>query len=54
MDGEPLTAIDRNVWGVSFADGDLFFATVASGGRTWLMEGDLEARTMTSVATDAE
>lgn len=54
VDGEPLTTIDRNVWGVTFAGGDRFFATVASGGTTWLMEGDLEARTMASVATDAE
>lgn len=54
VDGEPLTAIDRNVWGVTFAGGDRFFATVASGGRTWLMEGNLEARTMTSVVTEAE
>ncbi|GAA1665038.1 TolB-like translocation protein; signal peptide [Citricoccus zhacaiensis] len=54
VDGEPLTAIDRNVWGVSFAGGDRFFATVASGGTTWLMEGDLAARTMASVATEAE
>ncbi|WP_236557781.1 hypothetical protein [Citricoccus sp. K5] len=54
VDGEPLTAIDRNVWGVTFAGGDSFFATVASGGTTWLMEGDLAARTMTSVATEAE
>ena len=54
VDGEPLTAIDRNVWGVTFAGGDRFFATVASGGRTWLREGSLGARTMTSVVTEAE
>ncbi|XKH55680.1 hypothetical protein LG293_10540 [Citricoccus nitrophenolicus] len=54
VDGKPLVAIDRNVWGVTFAGGNRFYATVASGGTTWLMEGDLEKRIMTSVATNAE
>lgn len=54
VDGAPMTAVDRNVWGVSFAGGDRFYATVASSGRSWLMEGDLGARTLTSVAAEAE
>lgn len=54
VDGQPLVAVDRNVWGVSFAGGDRFYATVASGGTTWLMEGYLEARTLEAVATGAE
>lgn len=54
VNGTPMTAVDRNVWGVTFAGGDRFYATVASGGTTWLMEGDLESRTMDSVATEAE
>lgn len=54
VDGKPLVAIDRNVWGVTFAGGNRFYATVASGGTTWLVEGDLEKRTMASLATNAE
>jgi len=54
IDGRPLRAVDRNVWGVTFAGGDRFYATVASGDRTWLVEGDLAARTLTSVQAGAE
>jgi hypothetical protein len=54
VEGQPLVAVDRNVWGVTFAGGDRFYATVASGGRTWLVEGDLAARSLTSVVQDAE
>lgn len=53
--GQPLTAKDRNVWGVTFAkDGDGFYATVASGAQTWLMHGSLNDRTMTAIAENAE
>ena len=55
MDGRPLEAIDRNYWGVTFADDDdTFYATVASGGKTWLVKGSVAKQTMTSVRTDAE
>ncbi|MEU3848042.1 hypothetical protein AB0E44_13780 [Micrococcus terreus] len=54
VDGAPLTAVDRNVWGVSFAGEDRFYATVASGGQSWLAEGDLAERTLTAVAPHAE
>ena len=53
--GRELTATDRNVWGVTFAnDGDTFYATVASGGSTWLMRGSLSARTLDALAENAE
>jgi hypothetical protein len=46
-DGRPFAAIDFNFWGVSFArDGRRFYATLGTGGRTWLVEGDLAAREM--------
>jgi hypothetical protein len=47
-----VTALDRNFWGVTFAaDGDTFYATLATGGRTYLIKGsirDRQARTLRS------
>ncbi|WP_193608097.1 hypothetical protein [Nocardioides lijunqiniae] len=54
LDGERVTPRDRNVWGVTFADDDTFYATVGTGGRTYLVEGSLDARTLTSVADHVE
>lgn len=55
VDGEPLTATDRNFWGVTFSrDGNTFYATAASGGRTWLVRGDLSARTLSAIRENAE
>ncbi|MGW5849158.1 TolB family protein [Streptomyces sp. NPDC055254] len=40
-----LRAADHNVWGVTFAgDDNRFYATLATGGGTHLVEGDLRAR----------
>ncbi len=53
--GERLTAADRNLWGVTFAtDDSTFYATAASGGRTWLVRGNLADRTLTAIADNAE
>jgi hypothetical protein len=39
-----VTAVDVNFWGVTFArDSDRFFATLATGGRTYLVEGSVAA-----------
>ena len=54
VDGQELTAIDRNVWGVTFVNEDDFYATAASGGKTWLMRGSIADRSMTSVLENAE
>lgn len=56
VDGEPFTAADRNIWGVTFVDDDAFYATAASqsAGKTWLVEGSLQDRTLTSVRESAE
>ncbi|HWP29840.1 MAG TPA: hypothetical protein VFB73_07375 [Chloroflexota bacterium] len=44
-DGAVFQAVDFNFWGVTFTpDGDRFYATLASGGKTYLVEGDLAAR----------
>ncbi|WP_456823152.1 hypothetical protein [Cellulomonas sp. P5_E12] len=54
--GQPFTAADRNIWGVTFVDDDIFYATAASqsAGQTWLVRGSLSDRTLTSVHDDAE
>jgi hypothetical protein len=55
VDGRPLRSVDRNFWGVTFAnDGDTFYATAASGSTTWLMRGSLKGKSMHSLRTDAE
>jgi Tol biopolymer transport system component len=53
--GKPVTNPDRNFWGVSFsADPEIFYATAASSGQTWLVKGDLAARTLVAVRGNAE
>lgn len=54
LDGKRVKPTDRNVWGVTFVDDRRFYATVGTGGETWLVEGDLDARTLTSVVRGAE
>jgi dipeptidyl aminopeptidase/acylaminoacyl peptidase len=55
IDGEQVTAADRNFWGVTFtADDEVFYATAATGGQTWLVRGDLAARTLTAVHPNVE
>lgn len=40
-----ITAVDVNFWGITFArDGDTFYATVATGGKTYLIKGSIRAR----------
>jgi hypothetical protein len=54
VDGKALTAVDRNFWGVTFADDHTFYATAASGGNTWLVRGDIDRKTMTAIHRTAE
>jgi hypothetical protein len=54
VDGEVNDAPDRNIWGVTFADDNTFYATAATGGKTWLVRGDVAARTLTSIRSDVE
>ncbi len=53
-DGRQITATDRNLWGVTFADDDRFYATAASGHETWLVQGSLSSRTLTTIRQDVE
>lgn len=53
--GTAVTAADRNIWGVTFTDdSNLFYATAASGGRTWLVQGDRAARTLVAIRDGVE
>ena len=55
VNGEQVTSADRNIWGVTFTDDDrYFYATAASGGSIWLVRGDLDRKTLTSVYENAE
>lgn len=55
VEGAPLTASDVNYWGLTVASDDrTFYATLASGGFTWLVKGDLGTRSVTSLRRDAE
>ena len=54
-DGKPFRAVDFNFWGVTFTrDAQRFYATLGTGGRILLVEGDVAARTMRVIAEDIE
>ncbi|MFJ3308477.1 TolB family protein [Streptomyces sp. NPDC086549] len=53
-DGRTYRAADINIWGVTFADDTHFYATLATGGRTYLVRGDVAARTLTTVHRNVE
>jgi WD40 repeat protein len=43
--GRQVTAVDVNFWGVTFArDSDRFYATLATGGKTYLIRGSVRER----------
>src|SRR5262249_8496025 len=55
--GQPVHPAGLNVWGGTVGPGprpNMFYATVATGGHTWLARGDLAAKTLTALRTDAE
>ncbi|MEV0740603.1 TolB-like translocation protein [Streptomyces sp. NPDC050549] len=54
-DGHVYRAADANFWGVTFAADDrTFYATLATKGSTYLVRGDLRARTVTTIRTNVE
>jgi hypothetical protein len=54
-DGKLVDARDRNYWGLTFAaDGDTFYATLASGGRTWLIKGSIRERRAETIHANVE
>ncbi|MFI6355510.1 TolB family protein [Streptomyces sp. NPDC050743] len=54
-DGHTYRAADVNFWGVTFAADDrTFYATLATQGHTYLVRGDLRARTVTTLHANVE
>src|SRR6185312_10667053 len=55
VNGHAYRAVDINYWGITFEPDDVhFYVTMGSSGQTWLMRGDLAARTLTSVVSNVE
>lgn len=53
-DGRRVRASDVNFWGVTFADDRHFYATLATGGHTYLIRGDVTTKTAVTVVTNVE
>ncbi|WP_261566844.1 TolB family protein [Frankia gtarii] len=53
-DGRTHRSPDANFWGVTFADDTHFYATLATGGQTYLVRGDVAARTVTTLRSNVE
>ncbi|MEV4311918.1 hypothetical protein [Actinocrispum sp. NPDC049592] len=55
VNGRVTTAADINYWGITVAsDDNTFYATLATEGSTYLVRGDLIAKTLQSVRQNAE
>jgi hypothetical protein len=53
--GRVVTAEDSNFWGVTFAPGgDVFYATLATGGKTYLVRGSMRDRSMRTLHENVE
>src|SRR5690606_5920120 len=54
-DGVPFRRVDFNFWGTTFAaDGRTFYATLGTGGTTYLLQGDLQASLARVIHTQVE
>ncbi|GAA2849795.1 PD40 domain-containing protein [Streptosporangium fragile] len=55
LDGRPYEAADVNFWGITFAaDDNRFYATMSTGGRPYLVEGDFAARRVRTLRENVE
>jgi hypothetical protein len=56
IDGSPHAPVDRNYWGVTFADDTSFYATVGltASGTTSLVRGDVSTRTLRALTENVE
>lgn len=54
-DGQPFSNVDFNFWGVTFRrDSRTFLATLGTGGKRFLVEGNIDTRQFTVIAEDVE
>lgn len=54
-EGSRISPVDRNLWGVTFADDNrTFYVTVAWAGTAWLARGDLVEKVLTTMHSNAE
>ena len=54
-DGKPFSNVDFNFWGVTFRrDSNRFLATLGTGGKRFLVEGDVARRHFRVIADDVE
>jgi hypothetical protein len=54
-DGARFKASDFNFWGVTFTrDSNIFYASLGTGGKTYLLKGDLALRKLTVLAENVE
>jgi hypothetical protein len=54
-DGAPFQSVDFNFWGVTFArDSDHFYATLGTGGKTYLIEGQVSTQQATVMMENVE
>jgi hypothetical protein len=54
-DGVRFSGVDFNFWGLTFqSDSNRFYATLATAGQHYLVEGDIDAKTARVVATGIE
>jgi hypothetical protein len=55
LDGKPYQAVDENFWGVTFAaDDNRFYATMSTGGKRYLVEGDFAKNTVRTLRENVE
>lgn len=55
LDGKSYRSVDINYWGVTFTnDGARFYATLSTKGNTYLVAGDLAAKTVRTLRRNAE
>lgn len=55
LNGQPYRAADVNFWGITFgADDNHFYATMATAGKRYLVEGDYAARTVRTLKQNVE
>jgi hypothetical protein len=54
-DGKRIQSVDFNFWGITFArQAGRFYATLGTGGHTYLVQGDLSTRTVTVLRDGVE